>query len=33
MMGAQFRNNYLLDGLSEKAVELLGLIKKAYRLK
>jgi hypothetical protein len=33
MMGAQFRNNYLLDGLSEKAVELLDLIKKAYRLK
>src|SRR5688572_2861766 len=33
MMAAQFRLNNLLDGLSEKAVELSGLIKKEYRLK
>ena len=33
LMGAQYRLNYLLDELSEKAVELSGLIKKEYRLK
>ncbi|HEY5967293.1 MAG TPA: hypothetical protein VIU35_04905 [Chitinophagaceae bacterium] len=33
MMAAQFRLNNLLDGLSKKAVELSGLIKKEYRLK
>jgi len=33
MMAAQFRLNNLLDGLSKKAIELSGLIKKEYRLK